>query len=120
MNVEAAAWMTNDLLRLTRHSRGRARAATAQQRVALVEWSGSVGGAELFTNALAISLRASGVDARVVFVGDPFQACRQLEEQDVPFASFGAKRGRQILRSPRAFAALVREAGQHCWQVPRG
>jgi glycosyltransferase involved in cell wall biosynthesis len=80
-------------------------------QVALVAWSGSVGGAELFTTALAAGLRDCGVDARIVFVGDPLPASRQLEAQDVPFATFGAKRGRDILRSPRALASLVQETG---------
>lgn len=99
-------------LRLRRtHSRSRRPTLTAGLRVALVEWSGGVGGAELLTNALAISLRAAGIDARVVVVGDPFPACRQLHARHVPHVSFGAKRGRQILRSPRSFAALVNDAG---------
>lgn len=91
---------------------------TGRLRVALIEWSGAVGGAELFTNALAISLRAAGADARVLIVGDPFPACHQLEAQDVPFVTFGVARGRQILRSPRAFASLVNEAGPDAAILP--
>jgi glycosyltransferase involved in cell wall biosynthesis len=71
-----------------------------------------VGGAERFTNALAINLRAAGVDARVVCVCDPYPACSELVEAHVPLVVFGAQRGRQILRKPRMFATLVREAGQ--------
>jgi glycosyltransferase involved in cell wall biosynthesis len=95
-------------------------APTVRQQVALVEWSGSVGGAETFTNALAVSLRGAGVDARVVFVGEPFPGCRELEAQDVPFVSFGAERGRQILRSPRSFAAVVHETGPDAAILPSG
>jgi glycosyltransferase involved in cell wall biosynthesis len=80
-------------------------------RVAFVLWDGGIGGAERSTNAIAVALRAAGVDARVVFVGDPFPACRELEAKGVPFVSFEAVRGRQIMRTPRAFAETVTAAG---------
>jgi glycosyltransferase involved in cell wall biosynthesis len=91
-------------LQRARHDRG------VPLRVALVLWHGGVGGAERFTNALAASLREAGVDAYVVYVGDPRPTCAELELSGVPFLSFGAVRGREIVRRPRAFASLLGDA----------
>jgi glycosyltransferase involved in cell wall biosynthesis len=80
-------------------------------RLAHVLWNGSLGGAETFSAMLARQLRADGVIAGVVFVGDPQPLATNLDRDEVPYTALGLQRGRRVLRHPRALARAVRELG---------
>jgi glycosyltransferase involved in cell wall biosynthesis len=66
-----------------------------------------LGGAETSSAALALAMRAAGVDARIVFVmtGEPLS--QRLDETRVPYSSVGLGRGRDVLRHPHRLARLV-------------
>jgi glycosyltransferase involved in cell wall biosynthesis/GT2 family glycosyltransferase len=84
---------------------------TSPLRVALVIWSGDIGGAETLAVALARALRDSGVDARVVFVTRAEPLARRFLEAGVPFAELRLKRGRAVLWHARRFAQVVAAGG---------
>jgi glycosyltransferase involved in cell wall biosynthesis len=78
-------------------------------KIAVVLWNGDLGGAETFSAALARQLRADGVDSGIVFVGRPEPLSGELG--DVPSASLGLRRGRDVLLRPFALARATRELG---------
>jgi glycosyltransferase involved in cell wall biosynthesis len=80
-------------------------------RLAAVLWSGSLGGAETFTVELCRVLRALGADARVLFVTSPEPLNARLEASAVPFATLGLRRGREVVRHPRALAHATTSLG---------
>lgn len=86
-------------------------AAQARLRLALVLWSGSIGGAETFVASLAAVLRASDVDARVLIVRRAGALAERLTSAGVPFAELGLDRGRAVLLQPRRFAIATQRAG---------
>jgi glycosyltransferase involved in cell wall biosynthesis len=73
-------------------------------RVAVVLWNGNPGGAEAFSVSLIREFRRRDVDVRAVFVCDPDPLARDLAAADVPHATLGLKRGRNVLRNARRFA----------------
>jgi glycosyltransferase involved in cell wall biosynthesis len=83
----------------------------APLRLALVLWSGKVGGAETLAVALARNLRDSGVDARIVIVGHAEPLAQRLVEACVPFDELRLKRGRAALWHARRFARAVSTSG---------
>ncbi len=85
--------------------------ASSPLRVAVVLWSGEIGGAETLAVALARALRNSGVDARVVFVTRAEPLARQFLEAGIPFAELRLKRGRAALWHARGFAQIVAASG---------
>jgi glycosyltransferase involved in cell wall biosynthesis len=85
--------------------------AAKSPHLALVLWSGNVGGAESFTAALARAFRETGVDARVVFVADPAPLAERLRAGEIPFETLGLNRGRAVLYHPRRFARVTTRAG---------
>jgi len=92
--------------------------AAAGAQVALVLWSGRLGGGETFTTELAGALRRRDVDARIVFVGTSERLAGRLLELGVPSASLGLARGRRVIAHPRSLARLVSEAGADCAILP--
>jgi len=80
-------------------------------RLALVLWSGNIGGAERVTASLARQLRRDGVDARIVFVCTPGPLARDLVSWGVPFTGLRLSRGMRVLYRARGLARLVEEAG---------
>jgi phosphatidylinositol alpha-1,6-mannosyltransferase len=83
----------------------------APLRLALVLWSGNVGGAESFSVALARTLRDSGVDARVVIVTHAEPLAKRLLEAGIPFDELRLGRGRAALWHARRFAQTVAAGG---------
>ena len=83
----------------------------APLRLAFVLWSGAIGGAETFAAALVRVLRASDVDAQVVFVTRAEALAERLRQAEIPFDELGLERGRAALRHPRRFAGMVNRAG---------
>ena len=81
-------------------------------RLALVLWSGRVGGSETLMVALAESLRRLGACVTVVIIEkDVLPLERRLADVDLPYRSLGLTRGRQILGQPRRYAAEVSNVG---------
>jgi len=80
-------------------------------RLALVLWSGEIGGAETFSVALARTLRDSGVDARVVIVTRAEPLAQRLLEAGIPFDELRLGRGRAALWHARRFARIVAAGG---------
>ena len=80
-------------------------------RLSVILWDGNVGGAEKLTAELAGALRRQGIQATVVFVRDPKGLAADLDRNDVPYVTFGARRVEEVLLRPRRFARLVREHG---------
>lgn len=80
-------------------------------KLALVLWHGDIGGAEIMNTTLAQRFRRLGVDASVVFVGHPGALESRLSSVGVPQTSLGFRRGRNVLRHPRSYAAGVSRAG---------
>jgi glycosyltransferase involved in cell wall biosynthesis len=89
----------------------RLNAELSAPRLAFVLWNGVLGGAETFTAALARALRHKGVDARVVFVGDPSPLEQRLRASGVPYETLGLSRGRSVVLHPRRFAGTTMRAG---------
>jgi glycosyltransferase involved in cell wall biosynthesis len=84
----------------------------SRRRLALVLWNGNVGGAEVFTVALARQMRRLGREATIVFIGSPQPlASRLLDSDDVPYRSLGWSRGHDILKHPRLYAAEIADTG---------
>jgi glycosyltransferase involved in cell wall biosynthesis len=83
----------------------------APLRIALVLWSGAVGGAETFSVALARTLRVSSVDAHLVMVTHAGPLGTRCLEAGVPFSELRLARGRAALWHPRLFARAVAAGG---------
>lgn len=81
------------------------------RNLALVLWSGRIGGAETFNVALAERLRALGAHVTVVFIEDAWPLADRLAGAGIPYRALGFGRGRAILRHPRRYAALVATEG---------
>jgi glycosyltransferase involved in cell wall biosynthesis len=98
---------------------GESKSARGAAEVAIVLFSGQVGGAETFSASLAAELRESGVRAMVVLIDGRGPLPQRLDALRVPYAVYGAKRGREVAYRPRRFAKLVRECGPDavilCW-----
>jgi glycosyltransferase involved in cell wall biosynthesis len=82
-----------------------------RRRVALVLWSGDVGGAEVVTLSLAEHMRPLGAEATLVFVEQPQPLATRLAGTDIPYESLDFVRGRDVVRRPRRYAAAVAAAG---------
>jgi len=84
---------------------------SAPLKLALVSWSGDIGGAEVVTATLAREWRALGVDASVLFVTHPGRLGARLDAMGVPYAALGLSRGRHIVSHPRRFARALTAVG---------
>jgi glycosyltransferase involved in cell wall biosynthesis len=89
-------------------------------QVAVVMWSGKIGGAETVSGYLARELRSRGVDARVVFVEDGNALGAALSDEAVPWTSLDLPRGRAVFRRPLKYARSVRANGRECAIVTTG
>ncbi len=81
------------------------------RRLALVLWNGNLGGAEILNVALADRMRQLGGNVTVVFVGTPWPLAERLSRLNIPYHSLGFKRGRDLLRYPRRYAAAAASIG---------
>jgi glycosyltransferase involved in cell wall biosynthesis len=79
--------------------------------LAVVLWSGYIGGAETLGVALTEHLRRLGANATLVFVQQPGPLGQRLAVGDVPYRNIGLGRGRDVIRHPRQFANGVAEVG---------
>jgi glycosyltransferase involved in cell wall biosynthesis len=85
--------------------------ANRTRRLALVLWSGRVGGAETLNVALAERLRRLGADITVVFIEKPWPLAERLSNVSIPYRTLALRRGRAILRHPHQYAAEVTSVG---------
>ena len=81
-------------------------------RLALVCWSGNVGGAEVLSADLAVALRERGAEPGVVIVGADGPICDRLDATSVPHVTLGLERGSRVLLHPRRLARAVTTAGE--------
>lgn len=81
-------------------------------RIALVCWSGQVGGAEVFSTDLAVALRLHGVETGVVIVGADGPVSDRLDAAGIPRLTLGLRRGSLVLLHPRRLAAAVTAVGE--------
>jgi glycosyltransferase involved in cell wall biosynthesis len=95
----------------SRATDGESKPARGAAEVAIVLFSGQLGGAETFSANLAAQLPESGVRATVVLIDGRGPLPQRLDALGVPYAVYGAKRGREVVYRPRRFAKLVRECG---------
>src|SRR5262245_4142676 len=86
--------------------------------VALVVWSGRLGGSETFTVELAGALQREGVDASLVFVGKRDRLGRRIDELGLSATELGLARGRHVIAHPRRLARHVAAAGNACAILP--
>jgi len=90
---------------------GRRTIGSAIPRLAVVLWTGALGGAELATLTLARFLRTAGADVRPVFVGDPGVVGERFRTAGFRPSTLGATPGSRVILGPRRAAAMVRAAG---------
>jgi glycosyltransferase involved in cell wall biosynthesis len=90
---------------------GESELAQGDAEVAIVLFSGQLGGEETFSASLAAALRRSGVRATVVLIDGSGPLSQRLDSLGVPYAVYGAKRGRDVAYRPRRFAKLIKECG---------
>jgi glycosyltransferase involved in cell wall biosynthesis len=88
-----------------------ARASPHDMRVALVIWSGVLGGAETWSIAMARQLNAVGVRATVIAITSASPVSDQARELGVPIEALGLSRGRDLALHMRRYASLVGELG---------
>lgn len=80
--------------------------------IALLLWSGRVGGAERVTVALVKRLRELGHAAGIVFVADSGALGPHLISAAIPHLSLGFPRGRHVLSRPTPLAAATARIGR--------
>jgi glycosyltransferase involved in cell wall biosynthesis len=76
-------------------------------RVALILWSGYIGGAESLTADLARAMQALGAAPAVLFILEGVPLADRLDRFCVPHSSLGLQRGREVLRARRRLAKAV-------------
>jgi glycosyltransferase involved in cell wall biosynthesis len=76
-------------------------------RVALVLWSGYIGGAESFSVDLARAMHAFGAAPAVVFILEGAPLAVRLDRFGIPHSALGLHRGRAVLHARRRLAQAV-------------
>ncbi len=89
------------------------RTVSPPMRVALVIWSGSIGGAETQTASLAHHLRLRGLDARVLTLCSAAPLDQRLRQTEVPLIELGLARGTHVFRTPHGFIRAIRQIDPH-------
>jgi glycosyltransferase involved in cell wall biosynthesis len=80
-------------------------------RVALVLWSGSIGGAESFSVDLARAMHELGAAPAVVFILEGAPLAGRLDRFGIPHSELGLRRGREVLPARRRLARAVSASG---------
>lgn len=81
-----------------------------RRRLGLVLWNGHIGGAEVFTVALAERMQRCGADVSIVFIEDPYPLASRIPI--VRYQSLGFERGRDVLWHPRRYASEIARVSQ--------
>jgi glycosyltransferase involved in cell wall biosynthesis len=82
-----------------------------KRQIAIVLWSGAVGGAEVHGVALGHQMRQMGVEATLVYIEHPGPFEGTLLEKRLPHVTLGYDRGRDVLLHPRRFAREIARVG---------
>lgn len=82
-----------------------------KRQIALVLWSGELGGAETFTAELAAALRRIDVDARMLFIKGAGPLAARLDDWDVPYVALGYRFGKSAPFRMRRLAASLTAVG---------
>jgi glycosyltransferase involved in cell wall biosynthesis len=82
-----------------------------ERKLALVLWSGDVGGAETLNAKLADQLRQLGAQVTILFIGNPWPLAERLVRADIPYCTLGFARGRDVLLRPGQYAREVSRVG---------
>lgn len=80
--------------------------------VAIVLWTGHVGGAETLGVRLCATLNRLGRSSKLVFVQDAADMKPYLTRLGVPYAEMGLMIGSHVVRQPKRFAEAVNDAGR--------
>lgn len=80
-------------------------------RIAVVSWTGNIGGAEVFSTRLSKALQKLGANVGVLFIGRSGELGDYLDASAVPFQVMGLNRGSEIVRRSRSFADAVTRCG---------
>jgi len=81
-------------------------------QIAVVMWSGGIGGTETFSASLCREFRSEGIDAGVVFVTTPHPLDARLEQDGIPYLALGFPSGHRAVLRPRKLARAVRRLGR--------
>lgn len=81
------------------------------RRLAIVLWSGDVGGAEVVGLSIADHMRQLGVEATLVFLQQSQPLASRLASMAVPYRSLDFRRGRDVLQHPRRYASEIADVG---------
>jgi glycosyltransferase involved in cell wall biosynthesis len=87
-------------------------------RIALILWSGQIGGGETFSVDLARAMQRLGAAPVVVFVLDGMPLSDRLDLFDIPHTELGLRRGRAVLRARHRLAQAVLEGAPDVAIVP--
>jgi hypothetical protein len=87
-------------------------------KVAIILWSGLVGGAETWSLALAKAFTRRGVGCGLVVVGNEGPILAQARGSSIPTVRLGLPRGSQILSRPRQFAEAVASVSREVAILP--
>lgn len=79
-------------------------------RIAIVLWTGRIGGAERVSIDVVRAWRDDGIDGSLVFVQESLPLAERLPDLGIPFTALEFAYGRGALRGPRRFAAAVGSA----------
>ncbi|MCA1682457.1 MAG: glycosyltransferase family 4 protein [Actinobacteria bacterium] len=79
--------------------------------MAILLWDGNAGGTEMMHAGLAAAIRGLGASAEMVFVNRVGSLADRLAAAGVPFHVLGCRRGRDVLRHPRRYAAAIGAVG---------
>jgi glycosyltransferase involved in cell wall biosynthesis len=74
------------------------------RQVALVLWSGEIGGAETFTLDLAAAFQQRSIGAHVLLIAEGGPLNERLDAARIPASSLNFRRGRDVLTHARTFA----------------
>ena len=82
-----------------------------KRQIALMLWSGELGGAETFTAELAAAFRRADVDARILFLKGAGPLAARLDDWGVPYVALGYRFSKSAPFRMRRFAAALAAAG---------
>ncbi len=95
--------------------------STPASAVAIVLWSGDVGGAERFAVQAAREMRRLGVEAEVIFVTSSGRLGEWLHNERIPFRSLDLRRGRDVLLHARSLGKAASSGGASAaWLIAGG
>lgn len=83
----------------------------APARLAIVQWNGEIGGAEVLSLELARAFHQRGVSSEFVFVTAGGSLAERVAHAGIPYHVLGYGHGRDIVCHPRRYSAAVAASG---------